>query len=696
MNVQRLVVWSVIGIGVSSVTTQLLTLREFLSQFNGNEITISLVLFCWLITAGAGSLLARAVKPSSPAVYAVLILVIALCPLAQLVAIRASRELVFSHGSSPGFYRILFHIAATTAPYCVLTGFALPHAQKVLEALGHPFESGRLYLTDAVGDVMGGALFTFVLVSAATPFVTIAATSTLLIAAALGLLAVRRKFVPGIAAAAAVGLFYFLCLDGAFELRTLARQYGEIVRYMESAYGRVVISREGSQHTFWESGVPYYSDSDIAGAEEKVHYALSQRSRVDNVLLISGGLGGTVGEVAKYAPSHVDYVELDPSLTAAARDLGVIPEAPFLTVINTDGRRYLRTARRRYDAVIVDLPAPDTFQTNRFYTSEFFGLAKSVLVPGGVLCLGVDYSPNYLSETDRDTLSTLSRTARAHFARVRVLPGERAYFLCSDGALSTDVPARLRAAGISTSYVEGFFYGNVSAGRIEWIETSLAAEGPVNRDLRPTLMNTAFRRWFTKHGSSPWYFLAAVSALVGTYLACLRREEYLLFATGCAAMGVEMLVVFAFQVIYGYVYLQIGAIVTVFLLGLLPGAALGVAGRGGGRRSLAASELCMLGLLCVFLWWTAAAGVEPPPVLFLLYCFVFSLLCGFQFPVAAAMIGEAERPAAGCLAADLTGAAVGTVAVGTILIPFAGFRWAVIGLILVKISSIMVTWKREQ
>jgi hypothetical protein len=58
--------------------------------------------------------------------------------------------------------------------------------------------------------------------------------------------------------------------------------------------------------------------------------------------------------------------------------------------------------------------------------------------------------------------------------------------------------------------------------------------------------------------------------------------------------------------------------------------------------------------------------------------------------VAANIIGERQSPAAGCLAADLTGAAVGPVATGTLLIPLWGIQSAIIFLILIKISSNMV------
>jgi spermidine synthase len=155
-------------------------------------------------------------------------------------------------------------------------------------------------------------------------------------------------------------------------------------------------------------------------------------------------------------------------------------------------------------------------------------------------------------------------------------------------------------------------------------------------------------------------------------------------------MGVEMLVVFTFQVIYGYIYLKIGAVISSFLLGLLPGAVIGNRSRRKGELSLLLSEGMLFCLLLVFLIWVRFFRTELPQAYFLAYCFLFALFCGYQFPVAAGILGEAKSPAAGCLAADLAGAAVGTLATGTLLIPLGGIESAIIFLILVKISSTMV------
>jgi spermidine synthase len=692
MNQRRLIIFSIISTGVTSVATQLVTIREFLTQFHGNEITISLALFCWLLLTGIGSLAARWSKDPSPWIYSLLILVIAVLPLVQLIAIRGFKEAFFTHGISPGFYQIFFYILFTIAPYCLLTGFILPYAQKVMVSQGHAFGSGDLYLTDTIGDILSGALFSFVLVYLIKPFATIALTSAPLILAAIALIFRSRKYLLFPVAFLLVLLFYFYSTNSRFEINTLAGQYGKIEQYMESPFGRIVVTKEGAQHTLWESGTPLYSGSNIIKSEEKIHYALCQLDMVEDVLLVSGCLGDTMTEVGKYSPRHVDYVELDPRLTKVAGDIGIIKEAPGLCVINSDGRSYLKETKRRYDAIILDLPEPDTFQTNRFFTAEFFLLAKNVLKKGGIVLFSIGYDPDYLSNIWRKKFSTIYSTVSLHFENILVLPGEEAYFLCSDRELEADIPSKLAKKSIRTSYVEGYFYGNVTEERIKMIRDCQDVRVPVNTDFDPKLIGIVLRHWFMEYGTSPNYFFLAVLGLTLTYLMFIRKEEYVLFSTGLAIMGIEMLVIFAFQVVYGYIYLKIGAIVTAFLLGLLPGAMIGNLATHNNKTRLMVSEISVLLLLIMFYLWAVFFRTGLHPVYYLMYSFFFSLVCGFQFPVVAGMIGEAKSPAAGCLAADLVGAAVGTLATGTIIIPLFGIKAAVIFLIAIKISSTIMAF----
>lgn len=694
MNITSLIIISVIGTGISSIAIQIITVREFLSQFAGNEITISLVLFCWLIVGGFGSLVSKFFHKKSVTIYSVIALVTALLPLIQISAIRLFRDTIFIHGESPGFYPIFFFILTFSVPYAFLIGFLLPYSLSVIRQQGGEFTSGQLYITDNIGDIAGGVLFSFILVYFLSPFQIIVITSSLLILISLALVIhVRRYLLFGVGIVSVVVFLYF-GIDKDFELSTLENQYGpDIVSYRESPYGRIVLTKERGQYTIWESGTPTYSTFNITAAEEKVHYPLSQVDHIEDVLLVGGGIGETLDEILKYSPRRIAYVELDPTLITVARKSGLLDPKGKVTTVLADGRRYIAQSHQRYSAIILDLPEPDTFQVNRFYTKEFFSCCKRILTKDGILSFSLLANPNYLSEERAKKLSSIYNTVKAHFRNVLLIPGEEIYFLASDEGLSADIPLNLRRKSITTSYIEGFYHGNVTRERIRFINESIDPDEFVNTDLRPRVINIMFREWFKKYGTSPNWFIAFLIVVIVVYVSVIRKEEFVLFSTGFAVMGVEMLILFSFQVLYGYIYLKVGAVITSFLFGLLPGAILGNKWKGRGKDMLIKAEAGMILLLMTYLVWIVFYQAVMPEFAFFLYGFFFSMLSGVQFPVAAEIIGEERSPVAGLLAADLIGAGAGTLAIGTLLIPLLGIQAAVVALILLKAASTVVILK---
>ena len=120
----------VVATGVASVAAQLVFVREYLAQFQGNEIVIALIFFCWLVLGGIGTAAARGLgtrtMPPSATSLALLSSLLALLALLQVLAIRWLRDMVFIHGVSVGFYGTFGYIAATIAPNALLVGFVLP------------------------------------------------------------------------------------------------------------------------------------------------------------------------------------------------------------------------------------------------------------------------------------------------------------------------------------------------------------------------------------------------------------------------------------------------------------------------------------------------------------------------------------------------------------------------------------------
>lgn len=680
----------VIATGISSVVTQLLTIREFLTQFQGNEIVIALILFNWLVLGGIGTLLARIIThrlwKATITGLGWLSLFLSAFSALQILAIRGLRDVVFIHGSSVGFYPTWLYTFFIITPFCLLLGFVLPYSLFVLrnETLDYPGAS--MYIADNIGDLSGGAVFSFALVYLVTPLQAIFLAQLPLLVATYFLFAGKRRHRPFVFLG--LGLVVAVLMAGIFfEKASLMPSEGKLVYYRETRYGRIAVHQDQEQFTLFEDGIPVFSNQNISIAEETIHYPLAQLNAVENILLVSAE-GGVMEELKKYAFRSVDYVELDPEVTSVQFRFGMIKEIPGLQVIHQDGRAFLANSKKIYDAIIVNLPEPETFQINRFYTDRFFELAKDHLSKNGVLSFSMQGFQNYLAEPKRQKFSSLYNTVSAYFKYVILLPGQKVFFLCSNRPLNTDIPAALASKGISTGYISGFYYGNLTPERIKRLNQRIDPSTPTNLDNSPYLIRVMFSQWFSKYQTSPLGFIIAIVALTFVYLFRISREEFVLFSTGCMTMGSEILVIFAFQIFFGYIYLQIGIIITVFLAGLLPGAWFGNKLRRQGKQVLAFTDGLLVVLLGIFILALGKGGDRLPVLFFLMFGLVVSLACGFQFPVALHLRGSDDVAATRMFSADLIGAACGTLFTSVVLIPYFGLIWATLGLIALKLISL--------
>ncbi|MCK5507450.1 MAG: hypothetical protein KAI50_02895, partial [Desulfobacterales bacterium] len=83
-------------------------------------------------------------------------------------------------------------------------------------------------------------------------------------------------------------------------------------------------------------------------------------------------------------------------------------------------------------------------------------------------------------------------------------------------------------------------------------------------------------------------------------------------------------------------------------------------------------------------------GDQLPSFFFLVFGFIVSLACGFQFPVALRLGGSGNSAVTRSFSADLIGAACGSLITSLILLPYFGIIWAATGLIVLKLVSLMV------
>jgi spermidine synthase len=694
---EKAVFWVVIATGISSVVTQLYTIREFLTLFAGNEFVIALIIFNWLVLGGTGTLLSQRIARSenlvSAGVLGWLTLVLAAIPTLQILLIRYLWDMVFIHGSSVGFYPTLFYTFFTISPYALLIGFVLPYSLFVLRKEREQFSGTRIYLIDNIGDVTGGVLFSFALVYLLTPLKALLLVDIILLSSACMLFWRLSRMRIAVALSACIVITLNI-LGVFFEVHSLSSEEGELVHYEETFFGRLVVQRSGEMFTLFEDGIPIFSSENLIMAEEAVHYGLSQVDSPKQVLVISS-VAGMMEEIEKYGLESVDYLQLDPAVSRAEFRFGLLKKIPGLQVIHTDGRLYLQRTGKIYDALIINLPEPETFQVNRFFTREFFMLVKKHLRPNGVLSFSVQGFDNYLAEPHRQKVSSLYNTLHDHFANIIMLPGQKIFFICSDAQITDDIPELLKKRNITTSYISNYFPGNITKPRIGYLADAVDASTPVNSDISPLLMRIMFSQWFAKYGTSPYGFIVFICLAALIYLVRRTSEEFVLFTTGATTMGSEILIIFIFQVFFGYVYLKVGMIVTVFLAGLLPGALWGERLKNKSSRVLVMTDVCLIGMM-VFIITIIKLGAQGlPQGIFYIAAFAISVLCGFQFPVALYLRGGDNPAAAKAFSSDLIGAAAGTLLMSIVLIPYLGLLWAAVGLIVLKCASIMVVGMRH-
>ncbi|RKX74013.1 MAG: spermine synthase, partial [Spirochaetes bacterium] len=464
-------------LGTVSQIGQVLLFRELLMIFHGNEISIGLILSAWLVWVGTGSRLGTFLVERLNRPISLLILsavgVLLLLPLTILTirVLRGFFEVL------PGAYLslpdMLISCLLLMAPVCLLLGaqfVLLSRIWRESKSVEDTSCGGKAYVGEAVGNMLGGILFTFLMVHHLNSFQSSILAGTLMVAAVLSmgrkgdrgisyLSKWHRHILWGVLGLAILTFPFLVRLDRwAYLLQwRFFSPYHRLVETVQSKYGTISIVQREDQYSFFQSGFLVFTSAGEetvrAGFEEQeaatfAHLSMVQHRKPERILLIGGGLRGTLTEIAKHPVKMIDYIELDEVLTEAARSY-ISPATletladPRVHLIHTDGRLFVKTAKEKYDMIIIDVPDPSTAVLNRYYTKEFFLESKSLLNSDGVLVIGATSTPDLRGNSVANRNTTIYHTLKSVFAHV--LPvGERFMFFFAtetEGQISAEIPA---------------------------------------------------------------------------------------------------------------------------------------------------------------------------------------------------------------------------------------------------------------
>jgi len=727
-------------LGASAVLAQVILLRKLLAVFSGNELTLAAVLSGWMVWTGLASLILgrlsdRTQKPA-PLLAGVLILAAIALPLTTLAIARIKPWLGLQAGEIAGLPVVMLASFLITGPVCALLGFGFNLCCRLVEE--ERLAVGRVYLWEALGAGLAGAIFTFVLAGRTSAFAQVQLTSGLL-ALGAGLVlrgAALRAALPALAAAIALAGFF---LPAGFSLDAVFRQLRwpeeKVLAETDSRYANLAVIERGAERTFYVDGFPAFTLPLPELSEYVAHLPLCMCPSPKKVLLIGGGLSDVAAEILKHPVQELDYVQIDPALTALEEEFSRRAEAlesdPRVRIHHEDARSFLARSKERWDAVILNLPPPESAQLNRFYTVEFYQSVSARLTPDGVLGLSAGGGGNYLTDAQAGLLATIRNTLAAVFPQVVILPLETLYLVAGEpGAQVTDNPDRmvevLRRRGVATRWVRDYYLdANLSRERLASVNLRIKSLSslPLNRDLYPRGYLLGMALWAEQAGSSgrrllqqfqglppsslAWPALALL--LIGAPLAWRRatsRRAAVVIAVlvlGFVGMAAEVAVMMAFQIIQGYVYQLLGLIVAAFMVGLAAGAR---AGEWQNSRQPAPSPQRLLWWLVLLLLagqgvWviikvlSAGSPSGAATALWLsLALFLVAAISGALFTVAADVFlqgrGEVGYAAGWVNGADHLGAAAGAFLTGTLVIPVFGLAQAFRLCLLLPAAALLV------
>ena len=738
--------------GLFSIAAQALLFREFITAFEGNDISVGIFFSSWFLWVGAGAILARKAKGFAEVLVGnIEFLLLAYLPafIIQAALIIHARQLVGIESYALWSIRdILLASVIVNAPISIVTGMLFPTACRWAGS-DPTAQSGGLavsyvYTLEAAGSFIGGAGVT-VLLGLGAPSARIFLILTLIVTVSAFLVrTVRARQWQWVLAPVCV----LICLIAGVDRH--------LTRHVQVIKWRQVLGAGAPAGSFQTAQTEYlygtYRDQWITVCEGGVAEALPDESSAgqiaatvlcqnpdaENVLVIGSGLGLCRQLLRLPQTEAVIWTHCD---SKYARKIGEVVPAELgisddrFHLFDGDIRRALKESRRPFDAVILNLPDATSSVLSRYYTLEFYRLMKKSLSWGGVLAVRIAGGENIMGTELVNLGASTKLTIESVFSKLVLVPGEDTWFIASDSQEITGEPGTLRDRLASIEGGPGVFNPDgllsiylpdrAASTLKSYSDADLPEQFLFNRDEKPlthlfSLLLAAKQSGapaarLLKHliPAGPLPFLIPVLIYVilrSVYISKSPQggkpsgfdSSFLVFSAGAVGIGAVIVLMYLYQTHFGSLYLHIGIVSSLFMAGATVGAA---ATRCLSREQGATRAQVLLFAAIILHSLTLCAIALLPREFWSHTAFAAAFLaCGFcsgcYFPIAARQMAdcgvETGRVGSRLEAADHLGAAAGGAVTSLALVPVLGTRATLFGfVILIAANAVPVVINRR-
>ncbi len=686
-------------LGFITLGSQIILLREFLLIFSNNELIIGLILAWWMILTAFGTRVFSFFRKKnfSPFLLQILFLFLAFYPLAAAFFIETLRNVFVSPGKVLSLWEVLVFILGILFPLNFAGGFLFAFINALYKKTGG---AAKIYALEALGSLTAGLLVSlyFIWILGLNNFKIL--EYQLLVILIYLIIYDYRKRHYGLAISVFLIFLLTVVFLSFFDLNRVAKQnlypFGKILATKDTFQGNITIIQTGNQINFFENSLLLFSTGDVIQKEEDVHYALLQHPRAKTVLLAGGAITGTLEEILKYpAIQKIDDIEQNEFLLQAGKQYAGFAPDEKVVLHTTDPYFFINHTKQKYDAILVNQPAPVNIALNRFYTVDFYKTVKNQLNPGGVFSTRLTYSPNYNDPDERLLQASLFNSLKKVFENVLVVPGEKLYFIASDRPLTFDYTKKLKKLKLKNQYVNTAY---INDKLLFFKSENLVKNYPVdvfNYNLKPVAYYSYIGHWLGFFKSNLNYFVFPLLILIVIGFWWTKGFSKAIFVSGFTAASTEIVLIILFQILLGNIYWMIGLLITVFMAGLAAGSL------GSYYFSLTdikkvtlyvqtLSAFLFMGTAWFVLFYVFQINENISALIIIFLLFLVALLTGLQYGI---IVHEKPLFVSSAYSADLYGAALGSLLPAIFLIPQIGlvnalFLMAGFNIVVVLIISI--------
>ena len=557
-------------LGLASLSIQVILARLAVGFAGGNEVYLGLLFLLWLLLTAGGALYKKAFRPA--ALFLALALITPFSASVFFIAPILAGNLPGQLVAPPLFFATA---AVALLPICLVNGALF---NSIAWGLAGDQRSGLTYFNEALGALAGGISSAIYYFSGGRDF------SYLIAICLVCLIPVGRKSLlkNAIIITCAI-LVAFWGAGDRVEDFLLALKYKPL-NFRQSVSGRLIrydATTSGDLMTVYSGGLKSADFPDEAAGPELFYWPLLIRPDLKHIAFV----GAEMTMINALIPDSIGRAFIYPEVSwrnlVNQRYLPSRQDSRF-----ADPVTFFKKATQKFDAIVINSGPLISISQGRLETADFFKSCRARLSLEGILVVSVPAFDGLWPEDLRDRLCGIYNKLCDLFPATDFIPGEKLIFVAGDNLdLAPDnLIIRHDLLDIDSPYMTpALIRTKLSDYKVDQTRHQLdmpsQSVGPlaIGPGLTYSLREAGFKPNLIGF-LRPWVLIllviiVAVPAVFYARPAAGNGLDLLIIVFfGAASFYIELLAFYHIQLTGGYLYIVLGVIIGLFMVGLALGA----------------------------------------------------------------------------------------------------------------------------